>query len=142
LKSGPVGQFCNKCQIQNGEPGYGILRNQDKILDSITIAEMFNQGHETAKADQCFTANMDKRQTFNSNHLRITSNQIHRNIQDPVVKADLIHQLDHKIYAMLEWTAEQRQQECVGWNLGVTSSKIQLHENAKRTNREDIHDNI
>jgi hypothetical protein len=32
-----------------------------------------------------------KSKTFNSNHLRIAANQIHRNIQDPVVKADLDH---------------------------------------------------
>jgi hypothetical protein len=76
--------------------------NQDKILDSITIAEMFNQGHETAKADRCFAPNMDRIETFNSNHLCINTQQNYQNIQDPVVKANLIRQMDREFYAMLE----------------------------------------
>jgi hypothetical protein len=102
LKSGPVGKSCNECQIREGQPGYVILRNQDKFLDYITIAEMFNQGHETAKADRYFTLNMDRVETSNSNHLCIAAQQIYQNIQDPAVKANLIHQVNHKIYAMLE----------------------------------------
>jgi hypothetical protein len=102
LKSGPVGKSCNECQIREGQPGYVILRNQDKFLDSITIAEMFNQGHDTAKADQYFTLNMERIETFNSDHLCIATQQIYQNIQDPVVKANLISQMNRKFYAMLE----------------------------------------
>jgi hypothetical protein len=75
---------------------------EDKLLDSITIAEMFNQVHETAKADRYFTPNMDRIATFNSDHLSIAAQQIYRNIQDPVVKANLIRQANLKCYAMLE----------------------------------------
>jgi hypothetical protein len=79
-----------------------ILGNQDKFLDSITIAEMFNQGHEIAKADQYFTLNMDRVETFNSVHLCIAAQQIYQIIQDPVIKANLICQMNRELYAMLE----------------------------------------
>jgi hypothetical protein len=79
-----------------------ILRNQDKIIDSITIDGMFNQGHETPKADQYFTLNMERVETFNSDHLCIAAQQIYRKIQDPVVKANLICQMDREFNAMLE----------------------------------------
>jgi hypothetical protein len=102
LEEWTVGKFCNECQIREGQPGYVVLRNQDKILDSIPIAEMFNQGHETAKADRYFTPNMDRIATFNSDHLSIAAERLYRNIQDPAVKANLIHQANLKLYAMLE----------------------------------------
>jgi hypothetical protein len=102
LKSGPVGKSWNECQIREGQPIYVALKNQDKIVDSITIAEMFNQGHETAKADQYFTLNMDRVETFNNDHLHTNTQQIYQNIQDPVVKANLIRQMDLEFYAMLE----------------------------------------
>jgi hypothetical protein len=45
-----------------------------------------------------------------------------------VVKAKAIRQANLKFYALLWWAEYQRQQECVGRNLEVTSWKIQLHE--------------
>jgi hypothetical protein len=79
-----------------------ILRNQQKILDSITLAEMLNQGHETAKADRMYHPRMNKIQTFNSDYLGFAANQWFPNEQDPVVKADLIRELNQKCYAILE----------------------------------------
>ena len=78
LKSGPVNKFCNECMLRDAEPGYlarrpgfVILRYQNKLLDSIKLAEILNQGHETAKADQYFVRNMDKIVDINSSGLKI-----------------------------------------------------------------------
>jgi len=68
MKSGPVGKVCKDCPIENDlQPGYVILRNEDgsKILDSITIAQMLGQRHETAKADRLFKEGMDRIEEFN-----------------------------------------------------------------------------
>ena len=79
-----------------------MLRNRDKLLDSITIAEMFMQGHETAKADLYFNPNLIKIESFHRDHLWMATQQINRNIQDPVVKAKLIREANLKFYSMLE----------------------------------------
>jgi hypothetical protein len=64
---------------------------------------------------------MDRIETFNSILLCINAQPIYQNIQDPVIKVNLIRQMDHEFYATLERMAELRQQECVGRNLEVMS---------------------
>jgi hypothetical protein len=45
---------------------------------------------------------MNKIQTFNSDYLGFAANRWFPNEQDPVVKADLIRELNQKMYTMLE----------------------------------------
>jgi hypothetical protein len=79
-----------------------ILRNdQDKLLDSITIATILNQGHETAKADQYFNPNAVRIESFNTDHMSLATQRAYAHLQDPVVKAKAIRQANLKFYALL-----------------------------------------
>jgi hypothetical protein len=51
MRAGPLAKECSECNRHTA--GYMILVSKDgrKILDSITIAEMFGKGLEVAKAD-------------------------------------------------------------------------------------------
>jgi hypothetical protein len=74
MKSGSVdGKDCNKCHIKRYNPGYMILRNQEKILNAITMAEIYNQGHETAKADRFINPNTIPMEMFSCNHLNLAA---------------------------------------------------------------------
>ena len=82
-------------------PGFVILRYQNKLLDSIKLAEILNQGHEIAKADRYFVRNMDKIVDISSSGLKIIAQRLY-NIQDPVAKANLINQMILEFRQMLE----------------------------------------
>ena len=82
-------------------PGFVIFRYQNKLLDSIKLAEILNQGHETAKADRYFVRNMDKIVDINSSGLELILQRIY-NIQNPVAKANLINQKILEFCQMLE----------------------------------------
>ena len=74
LKSGPTGLNCNVCKVKGKAPRYSVLVNNNKFLDAITISELMEQGHETARADRMM-AQTDVEMTEQNNslmHMRIT----------------------------------------------------------------------
>ena len=95
LKSGPVGKVCNECPIENDlQPGYVILISEDgsKLLDSITIAQMLGQGHETAKADQLGDPLMDRIEEFNLQSLIEACWRIYYPLHQPFLQYEMTHQ--------------------------------------------------
>jgi hypothetical protein len=82
-----------------------ILRNHNKILDSITIAEILEQGHKTAKADRYYNPRAVVMATFNNDHMSLAAQRVYKHIQDPVIKADLISQANHKVWNLLDYMA-------------------------------------
>jgi len=105
LKSGPLGRFCQDCE-DNGlgfQSGYRILRNQEKLLDSITIAEMFNPGHhETAKADRFYNPAIVHYESFKETQMTLAAERKYRHIKDPAAKREQICQMRDTFYTMLE----------------------------------------
>jgi hypothetical protein len=104
LKSGPVDLFCNDelCKIKKTPPKYAIMRHgYDKLLDSITIAEMLDRGHETAKADRMNYRGLEKICTFDDTIINAATRRKYQDIKDPEVRAEAIVQMKHDIYAML-----------------------------------------
>jgi hypothetical protein len=85
------------------EPRYVILIDRNKILDSITLAQMLNQGHETAKADRMYHPRMNKIKPFSTDHIGFGVDLWFFDEQDPLVKAELLRELNWKYNAMLEW---------------------------------------
>jgi hypothetical protein len=79
-----------------------LTYERNKLLDSITIAEIFNRGHETAKADQYLTPNMVRLERFGSDRLTLAVQRKYKDIKDPVAKAELIRETQLKCYMMLE----------------------------------------
>jgi hypothetical protein len=96
-KSGPVGKTCNECPILEIEPRYVILIDRNKILDSITLAQMLNQGHETAKADRMYHPRMNKIKPFSTEHIGFGVDLWFFDEQDPLVKAELLLEIELEI---------------------------------------------
>ena len=103
FKSGPVGKFCNECQQwETSQPGYVILRNGNRLLDSITIAEILNVGHETAMADRICKPIMQRIESFSVDRMTIAAEKSYVHIEDRVARAKLTCEATHKFYAMLD----------------------------------------
>jgi hypothetical protein len=85
--------------------GFVILRNHNKILDSITIAEILNQGHKALNADRYYNPRAVVMETFNNDQLNLATQQVYKHIQDPGIKADSISQANHKFWDLLDYTA-------------------------------------
>jgi hypothetical protein len=66
------------------------------ILDYIRLAEILNQGHETAKADLYYTPNMDRVEAFRVDHMFMAAERVYSNIQDPVIKERLKCEARHR----------------------------------------------
>jgi hypothetical protein len=66
MKSGPNNQYCMECYNKGIKTGYRMMRDGKKILDSVTLAKIFEQGHEVAKADRFCTPGMQRMREFRS----------------------------------------------------------------------------
>ena len=100
-KSGPLGKYCNECITTQKGPGYVIMTCNELILDAITIAEILNKGHETAKADRIYKRGMDRFQDFTRIEMTLAAVEAHRNIQDPLVRNQMVDETEHRLHAML-----------------------------------------
>ena len=69
MKRGPLGMYCMKCVNQGVKTGYKIFIHDKKILDSITLADIFKQGHEVARADRFCTRGMQRLQEFGTHRI-------------------------------------------------------------------------
>ena len=107
VKSGPVGKLCNECGEAQGSPQYTVVKNGEKILDSITLAEMCHRTHETAKADRFYTPGMDRWERFNDDHLSIALHRIYRNVEDKERKERLIRAAHTNFYRLMEDNDEE-----------------------------------
>lgn len=99
-KSGPVGKDCNECPpFTDRGPIYQILKNQKNILDSMTIAEMLNKGHETAKADRDVNSqDLNRLQTFNDDHAGLAVSGMYRNVADSPIKQETMRRKRAQFY--------------------------------------------
>jgi hypothetical protein len=83
MRAGPLGQVCNECN-RHHTAGYMILVSEDhqKILDSITVAEMFGKGIEVAKADMKNLPNMQRMKHFTYGYMASRVQARYRNIEN------------------------------------------------------------
>jgi hypothetical protein len=102
MRSGPVGMFCNACYEPESQPGYVVLVNGDKILDSITLANILNQGHEIAKADRYFTPFMVNEESFGNTNMQLAASRVYGNIKEPEIKERQILAARHLFYDMMK----------------------------------------
>jgi len=54
-RSGPVGKVCNACLQPGSDPSYArflVLMTDDRVLDSLTIADILEKEHVIARADE------------------------------------------------------------------------------------------
>jgi hypothetical protein len=65
MKSGPLGKSCIECFNDVGvRTGCRMMCHHQKTLDSVTLAEIFRQGHEVAKADRFASRSMQRKEDF------------------------------------------------------------------------------
>jgi hypothetical protein len=102
MKSGPVGTFCKDCYGPESQPGYVVLVNNGKILDSITLANILNLGHETAKADRYFTPFMVNEESFGDTNMQLAASRVYGNIKEPEIKESLMLAARHLFYDMMK----------------------------------------
>lgn len=94
--------LCNACYKPESQPGYVVLVNGDKILDSITLANILNQGHEIAKADRYFTPFMVNEESFGNTNMLLAASRVYGNIREPEIKERLILEARHSFSDMME----------------------------------------
>jgi hypothetical protein len=90
-RAGPLAQVCNECN-RHHTAGYMILVSEDgqKILDSITIAQMFGKGIEVAKADLKNNPKMQRMKPFTYDYMASRVQARYRNIENPYEMGRLI----------------------------------------------------
>jgi hypothetical protein len=54
FRSGPVGKLCIDCGDDKFEGKYKVALYQNCVIDSVTLAEVLEKGHETVRADSTF----------------------------------------------------------------------------------------
>ena len=79
MRSGPLGKVCMECNDKGWETGYRMMRDGQKILDSITLAKIFGQGHEVAMADRFCTPQMQVMREYGASHIDQTLTTLTRN---------------------------------------------------------------
>jgi hypothetical protein len=79
MRSGPLGKVCMDCNDKGWKNDYRMMRDGQKILDSITLAEIFGQGHEVAKADRFCTPKMQVMREYDTYHIDQTFRNLIRN---------------------------------------------------------------
>jgi len=79
MKSGPLGKVCMDCDDKGWKNDYRMMKDGQKILDSITLAEIFGQGHEVAKADRFCTPEMQVMREHDTCHIDQTFRNLIRN---------------------------------------------------------------
>jgi hypothetical protein len=103
LASGPVGKICKFCPLgRDRMNGYVILTRPRKILDSITVAEIFGRPHETAKMDRMFGHWMECLVLFDNECLEIYSRRLYKHVNVPSFQRFLIQESQRKFMKMLE----------------------------------------
>jgi hypothetical protein len=122
MKIRPAGRSCDDCQEGGHQSRHVILMNNQRILDSVALAQMLKQGQETAKADRHTHARLNKIQSFGIDHFTIAAKQrMHEEAkEDPVAaEASSIYELNMQFHDTMldQQTAQQRQQECSGRNV-------------------------
>ena len=102
LMSGSLGQYCSECQIKNSKPRYVVLAYDQKLLDSIAIAELYHKGHQIAKADRYNFRGIDKIQEFNFTKMREKAEERFSGVQYDGNCNELINQLELGFERLLE----------------------------------------
>jgi hypothetical protein len=92
LMAGPVGRRCSECN--DPKKGYAIMFNgppgETKLLDSITLADMFGKLFQRARSDYRSQPHMQKLHSFERHGAHECAEKMYEHIQDPVEKKDLI----------------------------------------------------
>ena len=98
FSSGPLGLSCRDCHAER----YVIVKTGMKIVDSVTLAQLLQKGHTTAKADQYYSRKMQHVQRLNDDLLELLISKRYRHIIDNAEKKSMIRQTKADFYAMLE----------------------------------------
>jgi hypothetical protein len=109
FKSGPVGKYCNECYLPNAriQPGYVMLVSSDymAMLDSVTIAEMLNRPHDTAKRDRVRKRGTEKMEVCGTEEIR----RVTRRLEVDSSKVDREGKVKENTLAFQEFMAGQEE---------------------------------
>jgi hypothetical protein len=78
MNCGLVGQVCMECYNKSGlkTDGFIMIWNDQKIIDSITLMEIFGRNHQKAKADRFNDSNMQRSQQLTTDLLAMITDML------------------------------------------------------------------